>query len=313
MIYDGSILSIYPGIAGSVRQLMAAPRPKSNAAPPSGTRIGYVALTGVLEPDYMLERRLRIARLAEDDSVRAISLYVDSPGGTVAGTAELAEVVKRATAVKPVHVVAQNLLCSAAYHVASQATTITVSPSTLCGSIGTILALVDASEMFKSLGIRVIPITTGVNKMAGMPGVPAADDQVAMLQRLVDTWQMAFEVAVEKGRRLDRQQLDAVSDGSVWAASRAQKLGLVDQIALPEDRWAVLERKTPAEQFTELKYEAALSKWNELLCKEGKVEAHWDAPALTVARLQRKYPKLATHAAEEAQRQSHRARSRAHY
>jgi ClpP class serine protease len=211
--------------------------------------------------------------------------------------------MRRTARAKPVHVVAEGYLCSAAYHVACQATTISASPSTVVGSIGTIIALIDDSEMFTAAGVKVIPITTGINKAAGYPGVPIVDEHVKMLSRLVEYQQATFEANVQRGRRLSPQQLAEVTDGSVWSAAIAKNKGLIDTVQLPEDRFAELEQKFPAEMYTNLRGYEAAAKFDELAVAAAKVEYPEDVPKTTLKRLCREYPTLAAAAAEyEAKR-----------
>jgi signal peptide peptidase SppA len=285
-------------MAARVDQLMETPWPRITNNPPSGTRIGYDELVGVLDLEQTLPFRERLTQIADDDSVRAIALYINSPGGTVEGTSEAAEIVRRAAAEKPVHVASEGLLCSAAYHIACQATTMSAAPSTLVGSIGTVIALVDDSQLFAAMGVKVLPITTGINKPAGYPGVPVAEEHVAMFSRLVADMQQEFEIAILRGRKLNGKQLTDVTDGSVWLAKRALKLGLIDSIALPEDRFAEIERDNPAEQFTLLCGYDASAKFDELATAAAKCEFIEDVPAATLKRIRADYPTLAREAAE---------------
>lgn len=292
------ILSFAPMLAGNIDQLIATKWPEHKASLPAGTRIGYDSLVGVLDLEYTLPFRQRLARMAADDSIRGIALYFNSPGGTVEGTAEAAEVMRRAALVKPVHVVAEGFLCSACYHIACQATTISAAPSTVVGSIGTIISLVDDSEAFAAAGFKVLAITTGINKGVGYPGVPVAEEHVAMLSRLVESHQQDFEVSVLRGRKLNAKQLTDVSDGSVWTAARAKKLGLIDFVALPEDRFAEIEAEFPAELYTSLRGYEASQKFDELVMARAKVEWVEDAPASAVKQLRSEFPALAAAAAE---------------
>jgi signal peptide peptidase SppA len=296
MIFDGRPLAILPTLANSIQELALAPRPPLRSSPPAGARTAYMEISGVLDPDYMRDRRELVARLAGDDSVRAIVVYMNSPGGTAEGTAELAEHVRRAAAVKPVYVVAEGYLASAAYWIASQATRIYASPSTVAGSIGVIMVLIDTSRMLENIGIKVIPIATGIKKSAGYPGVPVLDEHVRMLEHWVSVTHAKFEAAIAKGRKLSVEQLIKVSDGGFWHASGAQKLGLVDEVAMPEDAFEAIERKFPAEKFAGLRGDAARDQWAKLLTAElgcDPIDADLDAEERAEARLAKQYPRLA--------------------
>lgn len=176
-----------------------------------------------------IRRALRAAVV--DEEVQGILLVVDSPGGTVAGTAELAADVKAAAEAKPLRVHADDLMASAALWATAAAHRITASPTTEIGSVGTVLVVQDRSEKFATEGVKVHVISTGPNKGAGAPGAEVTDAQLeALTQRVVDL-NAHFLAALSEGRRLKGAKLDAVTDGRVWIAERAQGLGLIDAVA----------------------------------------------------------------------------------
>jgi ClpP class serine protease len=169
------------------------------------------------------------------------------------------------------------------------------------GSIGTIGILVDDSEMFRQLGIKVLPITTGINKAAGIPGVPVAAEHVVMVQGIVDLAQLAFESAVERGRKLKPDQLHAVTDGSVWTAGQARRLKLIDSVALSEDRYAEIEDEYPAEPFAALMGRAAAEKFEQLALAACKLDEDDDisfVPESVLTKLRAEHPMLAAAASK---------------
>jgi len=176
----------------------------------------------------MMRRTIRAA--ARDPRVKAIMLKVDSPGGTVSGTRDLAEVVAQATAQMPVHVYIEDLGASAAYWVASQAAHISTSPSSMVGSIGTYGVLYDQSGMFAREGIKAIVIRAGAFKGAGEPGTEITAEQREDYQRVVDELNAQFLAAVSAGRRMDMARVTQIADGRVHIGESARALGLVDSV-----------------------------------------------------------------------------------
>lgn len=302
MNFKGKLLSVAPMLAGSIEAIAMEPRPQRRHSNEAGSRIGYATLTGVLEPDYLRDFRSQLNRHRIDPSVRAVAVYANSGGGLCDGSPETAEVVRRVAAEKPIHFIAEGYLCSAAYFIACQATTIAASPSTVVGSIGTIMALSDSSEFWAGMGVKIITVATGVNKACGYSGVPVTDSHIKMLQQLVDGDQAAFESAIERGRHLKPKQMIEVSDGSVWGAARAKRLGLIDSVEQVEDAFAELESANPPEQYASLRGRDALAKYEELAMIASRQDPDLfdleDVPAATLAKLQAEYPTLAKAVAE---------------
>lgn len=165
-----------------------------------------------------------------DESVRAICLRIDSPGGSVAGMSDLITRVKAAAAQKPMHAHVGALCASAGYWIASCAATISASADAMIGSVGVLLSVTDFSQMLSNLGIKVHAITTGEHKGTGMPGTPLTDVQKGGLQTLVDDIGALFRGAVSAGRNLTGSRLDAVCTGQLFIAQAAKQNGLIDYI-----------------------------------------------------------------------------------
>lgn len=173
-----------------------------------------------------------IGELAGRDDVRAIVLRIDSPGGTVAGTGDLADAVHAAAQRKEVVAVIEDLAASAAYWVASQATSVVANPSAYVGSIGAYTVLRDWSGADAARGVRTHVVRSGRYKGVGEPGAPIDTDDLADVQRVVDAAHGLFVAAVARGRgtRLSGDQLEDLADGRVWIAGEAVGLGLIDQV-----------------------------------------------------------------------------------
>lgn len=201
--------------------------------------------------------RRQVREASRDKEVRGILLHVDSPGGFVDGTDDLAREVRGAGSRKPVHAYIEDTGASAAYWVASQASRITANPTAAVGSIGVFTVVYDLSKNAEMEGVRVHVIATGPNKGAGVPGSEVTKEQLAALQEEVDGVASHFFEAVRRGRRMGQKQLEAVTDGRVWTASRAGEEGipaavdlkLVDAIGTDEDAIEALrEASAPRER-----------------------------------------------------------------
>lgn len=238
-------LAQWAALAGTdwVRHLAAGP-PQAAASTArtvegkGGKRLAVIEAVGTLAKGKSsfggtstVQLRRDIRQAAADPGVSGILLAIDSPGGTVAGTADLAADVKAARRKKPVFAHIDDLGASAAYWLASQADRVTANaPTALVGSIGTIMTVLDASGMAEREGLRPLVFATGPLKGAGTPGTAVTAEQRAYFQKIVDDTQAHFDAAVRAGRGLSAAQLSAVKTGGVWVASEAQALGLIDAI-----------------------------------------------------------------------------------
>lgn len=204
----------------------------------NGKSVAVIEATGTLMKQassmggtstVQLRRDIRTA--AADPNVSAILLGIDSPGGTVAGTSDLAAEVLAARKSKPVWAQINDLGASAAYWVASQADAVFANaPTALVGSIGTVQVVYDASGMAEREGVKVMLFATGPLKGAGIMGTPVSDDQAAYFQRTVDQLQTSFDKAVMSGRSINAAQLKTIRTGGVFPAAEALSLRLIDGI-----------------------------------------------------------------------------------
>jgi signal peptide peptidase SppA len=162
--------------------------------------------------------------------VAAVLLHVNSPGGVVAGTDDLARGVAELRGRKPVIAFIEDLGASAAYHVASQADRIAVNPAGFVGSIGVYSVLLDASGALEAAGLKVHVVRSTELKGAGVIGAPITDPQLAEAQRLVDGMATQFIEAVARGRGVPVERARTWADGRLQFAQDARRLGLVDGI-----------------------------------------------------------------------------------
>jgi signal peptide peptidase SppA len=192
-----------------------------------------------------IRRSIRAA--VGDDAVRAILLGVDSPGGTVAGTDELARDIKRADLVKPVHAHIDDLGASAAYWIASQARKVTAGYAAEVGSIGVYAVVEDSSAAAAAQGVKVHVVSTGPMKGALEPGTPVTESQLAYVQERVDEMNQHFKSAILRGRAgITHEQLAQASDGRVFGAKEAKALGLIDKVQSFDE---AIESMAPRRKF----------------------------------------------------------------
>ncbi|HEV7458225.1 MAG TPA: S49 family peptidase [Roseococcus sp.] len=176
--------------------------------------------------------RARLATAAANPDIGSIVLDIDSPGGTVAGTAETAAAVARAAAQKPVVAVANTLAASAAYWIASQATEVVMAPNAMAGSIGVIAVHQNAGKLYERMGIETTLIRSGPRKAEGHPFGPLDETAREAIQARVDEAATAFLDAVAAGRKVTAKAArERFGEGQVFGAAEAVAAGLADRVA----------------------------------------------------------------------------------
>jgi len=177
-----------------------------------------------------IRRQMRLAN--QDPDIAGIFLKIDSPGGTMAGTPDLANDVNTVAQNKPVLTYFEDMGASAAYFVGSQATKVRANENAVIGSIGTMLVVVDLSEMAEKQGIKVHVIKTGDFKAIGVPGANITEPQLEHLQSRVNQGNEIFLRAIARGREgLGMGRVRELADGKVHLAAQAAELGLIDGVS----------------------------------------------------------------------------------
>lgn len=230
----------------TMRRFAGAPAPMPDDEPARaqtfdgliyGEGVAVLAISGPMMKGYSkyggcstvaLRKNLRDARA--DDRVKALCLVIDSPGGHVSGTQQLADEVRDLAAVMPVYVQGEDLVASAAYWAAVGATKIYGTRATQFGSCGAYGLVDDLSGLYEKHGIVAHVIATGDFKAMGAPGSEITDEHLAAMQVEVEDLGGHFKTSIGEGRNLQGDGLDRVWSGKVWIAEKAQSLGLIDGI-----------------------------------------------------------------------------------
>ncbi|NTV25926.1 MAG: S49 family peptidase [Chlorobiaceae bacterium] len=228
----------------AISDKVAMPEFSSGPAPSTASgNVAVITISGTLMKNPSLIERIffgasdmgeltsAVNAAASDKSITGIVLNISSPGGTVAGTPELAGAVAAANQKKPVLAYVDDLAASAAYWIASQARGIYASRQAVVGSIGVRMAMYDLSKAYEQAGVKVIPIDTGKFKSAGLAGTEITAEQQQMYQEIVDAHFRDFKSAVMKGRGMDEAAFGQVQDAQIFHASKARSVGLIDGIS----------------------------------------------------------------------------------
>jgi signal peptide peptidase SppA len=184
-------------------------------------------------------------RLTADESVRAIVLDIDSPGGSTEGMLTASDAIFAARQAKPVVAVANSMAASAAYWLASQAHEIVVEPSGSVGSVGVLMITVDMTDHLAKEGYKVEVIKFGSNKIEGNPYEPMSDETRAHFKAEVEAIGAQFHAHIARGREVSVEQVATTyGDGRMFLAEDAKARGMVDKIATLDDTIARLMKST---------------------------------------------------------------------
>lgn len=218
--------------------------------PRTAGSVAVIPITGVISPETSWITMLfggttpggvadAVRMAAADASIKGIVLRVDSPGGNAQGVAEAADAIYAARGSKPILAVADGMMCSAAYWLASQADEVIASPSAELGSIGVYTVHYDQSAAYAQAGISPTIISAGRYKAETSPLAPLADAARAAIQQSVDDVYDMFIAAVARGRGVSVSDVRAgYGEGRALMAKRAVAAGLADRVATFEETLA---------------------------------------------------------------------------
>lgn len=159
--------------------------------------------------------------------VEEILLRIDSPGGMVTGTPELAAAVAAADRMKPVLAHTSGMMDSAAYWIASQARAICCTPSADVGCIGVYQVYYDQTAYLATMGVKATIFKSGDLKAAGHPDIPMTEAQAAHVQAEIDAIGVQFRAAVTARRDIDEDSMR----GQSFLGTEALARGLVDDLS----------------------------------------------------------------------------------
>ena len=195
-----------------------------------GDKIGVVDLDGViLDPDEVVGQ---LHRFADDDSIKAIVIHVNSPGGGVAASEEIYREVKRIRDEKKKRIVSsiQTVGASGAYYVSSGTNKIYADGGSVVGSIGVIAEWVNYGDLMRWAKLKPELLKVGEFKDTGDPTRELTPAERAYMQGLIDNMYGQFVQAVADGRHAKVSDIKAIADGRVWTGEQALSLHLIDQI-----------------------------------------------------------------------------------
>jgi len=215
--------------------------------------IARVTINGIIRTDR--QRVEALERLGKSQSVKAVIVHINSPGGTTSGSEELHDSLKRLKEEKPTVVVVDGLAASGGYIAAIAGDYIVAGETSLVGSIGVLFQYPNFGEALKSLGIKMEEIKSSPLKAAPNGFEPTSPEARAAIEAIVMDSYAWFRDLVKSRRNLDDAMLERVADGRVFTGRQGVGLKLVDELG--DERTAIawlareknIDAKTPVQDF----------------------------------------------------------------
>lgn len=191
----------------------------------------------------------RIEALKTDDSIKALLLLVESPGGTTYHSVELYRALKELKDARdiPVYVSMGSQAASGGYMISMVGDKIFADSETWTGSIGVILSLVNFNEFMDEYGLDVKVYKSGKNKDMGSSFREPTAEEADIWQDMIDESYNLFVDIVAEGRQMDKGRVRELADGRIYTGPQAVENGLVDEIGYKEDALAKLKAENELE------------------------------------------------------------------
>ena len=185
-------------------------------------------MVGGISPQLV---RDRLDRVAADSSTEGVVLRVQSQGGSIAASQEIAQMIRDFE--KPIVVSMADMAASGGYYISAYAQGIVAQPGTMTGSIGVISTLMDLEGLYEMLGIEVETIKSGEHK--DMFSRALTEEEREIMQEISDQAYEQFITDVARGRDLSVEEVREVATGEIYLGSQALELGLVDKLGGVEE------------------------------------------------------------------------------
>lgn len=203
-----------------------------------GEKVGIIEIKGIIaEAKHVLNS---LKRFREDDSIKAIVIRIDSPGGAVGPAQEIFREIRKTSNKKKVIASMGAIAASGGYYIAAGSDGIVANPGTITGSIGVIMGFTNYEELLQKIGLVPIVVKSGEFKDMGSPVRKMTTEEQQILQNFAKKIHRQFIMDIVKGRHMDQTKVESLADGRIFTGQESKDLGLVDRIGNLEDAiaWA---------------------------------------------------------------------------
>jgi protease-4 len=212
--------------------------------------VAHVTISGLITDDSELLERL--AKIKDEDAVKALVVSISSPGGTTYGGERIFKAIRAIAAKKPVVSDVRTLAASAGYMIATAGDTIIAGDSSITGSIGVIFQYPQVKPLLDKIGVSMEEIKSSPLKAEPSPFHPASDEAKAMINNMiVDSYAWFVDLVADR-RKLPREDVLKLADGTIFTGRQALKMKLIDQLGGDDEIRAYLATKNVSKDLPEI-------------------------------------------------------------
>ncbi len=203
-----------------------------------GEKVGIIEINGVISDAKSTLHNLK--RFREDDSIKAIVIRINSPGGAVGPAQEIYREIRKTSISKKVVASMGTIAASGGYYIAAGTDGIVANPGTITGSIGVIMGFTNYQELLSKIGLVPVVVKSGEYKDLGSPIREMKAEEKKILQEFAIKIHKQFIMDIVEGRKINRDKVESLADGRIFTGEESKELGLVDRLGNFEDaiEWA---------------------------------------------------------------------------
>ena len=199
----------------------------------AGEKVGVVEIKGLIADSKTAIKQLD--GFLEDQTVKAIVVRINSPGGAVGPSQEILREIEKIKVKKKVVASLGTLAASGGYYIACGANLIMANKGTATGSIGVIMQFTNVEDLTKKLGLNFFTLKSGQYKDVGSPFRPMTPEDKEYMQRLLDNIYQQFISDVARNRKIPVEKMKLLAEGKIYTGEEAKQAGLVDEFGnLPD-------------------------------------------------------------------------------
>jgi protease-4 len=212
--------------------------------------VAHVTISGLITDDSELLERLDTIK--DDNAVKALVVSISSPGGTTYGGERIFKAIRAISAKKPVVSDVRTLAASAGYMIATAGDTIIAGDSSITGSIGVIFQYPQVKPLLDKIGVSMEEIKSSPLKAEPSPFHPASEEAKAMINNMiVDSYAWFVDLVADR-RKLPRDEVLKLADGTIFTGRQALKVKLIDQLGGDDEIRAYLATKNVSKDLPEI-------------------------------------------------------------
>lgn len=199
-----------------------------------GEKIAVIEIKGVIIDSRPIINE--ILKFKKNDSVKAVVLRINSPGGAVGPSQEIFKEVMKLNKEKKVVASLGSIATSGGYYIACAAEKILANPGTITGSIGVMMKFTNFEQLFSKIGLKGVMIKSGEYKDIGSPFREMTPKDKKILKGVIRDIHRQFIEVVAEGRKIPLKKVrEKLADGRIFTGNQAKGLGLVDELGNLQD------------------------------------------------------------------------------